>query len=116
MVRFRYPHKKFPRKNLECKNLDGTNLEYKILKSVKSEDVIPASTVLVQLPEILLFVPKKKRKGKRPLGRPKQRWCDKIAKDLTILGVENYREVTLDREGWKEVCNTSMGLNGLNGL
>jgi hypothetical protein len=52
-------------------------------------------------------------KTTRPLGRPKQRWHDKVSKDLITLGVENYREVTMDREIWKEVCIAAMGLTGL---
>lgn len=34
------------------------------------------------------------------LGKPKQRWSDKVSKDLTTLGVENYKDVALDREKW----------------
>jgi len=47
------------------------------------------------------------------LGRPKQRWFDKVSKDLTTLGVENYKEIAMDRERWKEMCIAAMGLNGL---
>lgn len=37
-----------------------------------------------------------KPRGKRALGRPKQRWSNKVSKELTMLGVENYREVAMD--------------------
>jgi len=47
------------------------------------------------------------------LGRPKQRWFDKVSNDLSTLGVENYKEIAMDRERWKEVCIAAMGLNGL---
>jgi len=39
-----------------------------------------------------------KLQRKSPLGKPKQRWFDKVSKDLVMLGVENYREVSMDRE------------------
>jgi len=44
-----------------------------------------------------------KPRGKWPLGKPKQRWFDKVSKYLTMLGVEHYREVT-ERDGRKCVC------------
>jgi len=37
--------------------------------------------------------------GRRPRGRPKLRWLDKISADLTSLGLS--REDTLDRQTWK---------------
>jgi len=54
-----------------------------------------------------------KLQGKRSLERLKQRWMIKILKDLTILGMDNFEEVTLDREKWKDICNTVIGLNGV---
>ncbi|VDO81485.1 unnamed protein product [Heligmosomoides polygyrus] len=36
--------------------------------------------------------------GKRPKGRPKQRWLDTLHADLKITGV--YPDLALDRERW----------------
>jgi len=45
--------------------------------------------------------------GKRPLGRPRMRWEDSIKKDVEHLGgASNWRDQTLDREGWKFGCET----------
>lgn len=50
---------------------------------------------------------------KRLLGRPKQQLFDKILNDLTTLGMENYREIALDKGKWKYVCIAAIGINGL---
>ena len=39
--------------------------------------------------------------GKRPLGRPRNRWRDDIAKDLNSLGRDE--EEVFDRIGWRAV-------------
>jgi len=57
--------------------------------------------------EVLNWIPREKR----PLGRPKQRWFDKISKVLTMLEVENYKEIAMDRERSKEVYIAAMDLN-----
>ncbi|KAF0752511.1 Uncharacterized protein FWK35_00023148, partial [Aphis craccivora] len=51
--------------------------------------------------------------GRRPIGRPKQRWMDKNKKELNKLGIENIIEATMNRDRWKEICFAAMGLNGL---
>ncbi|VDP54822.1 unnamed protein product [Heligmosomoides polygyrus] len=38
--------------------------------------------------------------GKRPRGRPKQRWLDTLHADLKITGV--YPDLALDRERWRD--------------
>lgn len=58
--------------------------------------------------EDLSWIPR----GKRPLSKPKQRWFDKVSKDLTTLGIENYKVIVMDRERWKELCIAAMSLNG----
>jgi len=50
---------------------------------------------------------------KRPLGRPRQRWSDRVYQDLRLIGVENPEEMANDRERWEEVVATAKGLNGL---
>jgi len=45
--------------------------------------------------------------GKWPLGRPRIRWEDVIKKDVEQLGgVSNWRNLAVDREGWKLGCET----------
>jgi len=51
--------------------------------------------------------------GKRPLGRPKQRWIDKVKKILEEIGIQDMEAVAQDRYRWKLICVAVMGLNGL---
>jgi len=51
--------------------------------------------------------------GKRPLGRPKQRWIDKVEKNLTEIGIRDGETIAQERDRWKQVCLVVMGLNGL---
>ena len=56
--------------------------------------------------------------GKRPVGRPKQRWMDNIEKDLkraslSLYGIATERkrvrlELVGDRERWKDITAASM--------
>jgi len=50
---------------------------------------------------------------KRPRGRPRQRWADRIKEDLRIIGIENDEEVSRDREKWRDVVAAAMDLNDL---
>lgn len=54
-----------------------------------------------------------KPQGKRPLGRPKQRWIDKVEKNLAEIGIRDGETIAQDRDRWKQVCVAVMGLNGL---
>ena len=37
--------------------------------------------------------------GKRPVGRPRNRWIDAVEEDVKkILGVRNWKRKTMDRE------------------
>ncbi|XP_050540945.1 uncharacterized protein LOC126905353 [Daktulosphaira vitifoliae] len=58
---------------------------------------------------VLRWIPQ----GRRPIGRPKQRWMDKNKKELNKLGIDNITEATMNRDRWKEICFVAMGLNGL---
>ena len=49
----------------------------------------------------------------RPLGRPKQRWIDKVEKNLAEIGIRDGETIAQDRDRWKQVCAVVMGLNGL---
>jgi hypothetical protein len=38
--------------------------------------------------------------GKRPAGKPKNRWTDVILKDMKVLKVKNWKELTRNRNEW----------------
>jgi hypothetical protein len=50
--------------------------------------------------------------GKRPLGRPRRRWIDKIKMDLSETGVVVVDWIGLaeDRYRWKALANALMNL------
>ena len=41
--------------------------------------------------------------GKRPLGRPRRRWCNNIRMDLREIGINtrNWVDSTQDRDYWR---------------
>ena len=53
-----------------------------------------------------------KPEGKRPLGRPRHRWDDKIKIDLQEVGYGglDWIELTQDRERWWAFVNAVMKL------
>jgi hypothetical protein len=57
--------------------------------------------VLVERPE-----------GKRPLGRPRRRWEDKITMDLREIGIDgaNWIRLAQDRVRWRAFASTVMNL------
>jgi len=58
-------------------------------------------------------VTKWKPNTKRPRGRPRQRWKERVVKDLRELGIEDGKELARDRDRWRQVVVAAMGLNGL---
>jgi hypothetical protein len=50
--------------------------------------------------------------GKKPLGRPRRRWEDKIKLDLKEIGIggENWIRLVQDRVRWRAFVNTVMNL------
>jgi hypothetical protein len=50
--------------------------------------------------------------GKRPLGRPRRRWVDKIKMVLREIGWEGMGWIDLaqDRDQWRALVNTVMNL------
>ena len=58
-------------------------------------------------------VTKWKPNTKRPRGRPRQRWKDRVVKNLRELGIEDGEELARDRDRWRQVVVAAMGLNGL---
>jgi hypothetical protein len=53
-----------------------------------------------------------KPEGKRPLGRPRRRWVDKIKMDLREVGWDgmDWIDVAQDRDRWKALVNAVMNL------
>jgi hypothetical protein len=51
-----------------------------------------------------------KPEGKRPLGRPRRRWVDKIKMDLREIGWDGIYWIDLveDRDQWRAFVNTVM--------
>jgi hypothetical protein len=41
--------------------------------------------------------------GKRPAGRPKNRWIDGILKDMEVLKVKNWKELIGNRKEWNNL-------------
>jgi hypothetical protein len=50
--------------------------------------------------------------GKRPLGRPRRSWEDKIKMDLREIGIDvaNWIQLTRDRVQWRAFVYTVMNL------
>jgi hypothetical protein len=53
-----------------------------------------------------------KPEGKRPLGRPRHRWMDKIKMDLLEIGlnVVDWIGLAQDRYRWRALVNSLMNL------
>ncbi|VVC25708.1 Hypothetical protein CINCED_3A019582 [Cinara cedri] len=62
---------------------------------------------------VLGSITKWKPNTKRPRGRPRQRWADRVKDDLSMIDVENAEEMSRDREKWKDVVVAPMDFNGL---
>jgi hypothetical protein len=53
-----------------------------------------------------------KPEGKRPLGRPRRSWFNRIKMDLREIGCDriDWIDLALDRDQWKALVNTVMNL------
>jgi hypothetical protein len=54
-----------------------------------------------------------KQFGKRPAERPKNRWIDGILKDMEVLKVKNWKELTRNRKQWNNVVEKAKTHPGL---
>jgi hypothetical protein len=53
-----------------------------------------------------------KSEGKRPLGRPRRRWVDKVKIDLKEIGSDgmDWIDLAQDKDRWRALVNTVMSL------
>jgi hypothetical protein len=53
-----------------------------------------------------------KPEGKRPLGRPRRKWVDKIKMDVREIGWDGVDRIKLaqDRDQWRALVKTVMNL------
>jgi len=58
--------------------------------------------------QVLVNKPNKKR----PVGRPRQRWLDRVKDNLKTLRNEGSIEDAEDREGWRALVEAAKRLNG----
>jgi hypothetical protein len=55
----------------------------------------------------------RKEFGKRPAERPKNRWIDGILKDMEVLKVKNWKELTGNRKEWNKLVEKAKTNPGL---
>jgi hypothetical protein len=51
--------------------------------------------------------------GTRRRGRPRERWKEKVERDLQVLGVRRWRELVVDRKKWKDIVGQAKAHIGL---
>jgi hypothetical protein len=51
--------------------------------------------------------------GRRPLGRPRQRWLDDVCDDLKVLKVRNWKESAVRRKAWSDLSEKARTYKGL---
>ncbi|KAL4098015.1 hypothetical protein QTP88_022689 [Uroleucon formosanum] len=94
------------RKNIELEILYG-NVD--ILEVIRSRRLRWAGHAWRSQNPLLHAVMEQNPVGKRPLGRPRIRWEDVVKKDVEQLGgCSNWRNLALNREGWKLGFTTSI--------
>jgi hypothetical protein len=45
--------------------------------------------------------------GKISRGRPRNRWREKVLKDIRVSGVKNWTTVVMDRSAWHDLVEKS---------
>ena len=50
--------------------------------------------------------------GRRPIGRPRYRWCDVVEADLRRLNANSWQETALDRDRWRSLVSEAKILFG----
>jgi hypothetical protein len=65
------------------------------------------------LERVLCVFDRRLQFGKRPAGRPKNRWIDGILKDTEVLKVKNWKELTRNRKEWNTLIEKAKTHPGL---
>jgi len=92
---------------------DNLYKEPTIIGSLKSTRISWAGRVWRSV-GMIGSITKWKPDTKRPRGRPRRRWIDRVRqKDLKLLNVRNAEECANDREGRRQYVAAAMGLKGL---
>jgi len=52
--------------------------------------------------------------GVRSAGRAKLQWKDVFDQDIRILGIKNWKKVTLDRDKWAKLLKKARAHQGLS--
>jgi hypothetical protein len=52
--------------------------------------------------------------GIRSFGRLKLRWEDGVVQGIRILGVKNWKKITLDRDEWAKLLQKARAHQGLS--
>ena len=60
--------------------------------------------------ELIKEVLRKKPQGRRPVGRPRMRWCENVRSDA---GTEDWMVVAQNRPVWRSIVAAARGLHGL---
>lgn len=99
------------RTNRELEDLYG---EPNIVREIKSKRLQWAGHVR-RLPDnrTVRLVWEEIPEGKRPLGRPRLRWRDNIAKDLRAMDIQNPLDAMSDRQQWRTIVKSAKTHPGL---
>jgi hypothetical protein len=52
--------------------------------------------------------------GIRKTGRPMLRWQDDVIQDIKTLGVQNWRDVAMEKESWQKLLRNARAHIGLS--
>jgi len=58
--------------------------------------------------DVTMWKPNKKR----PIGRPRQRWTNRVKEDLKLLDIREGEQLAENRELWRGVVEAAMDLQG----
>jgi len=50
---------------------------------------------------------------KKPNGRPRQRWIDRVREHLKLLGMRDEEQLAKDRKAWRGVVEAAIGLQDM---
>ena len=78
-----------------------------IVKDITKRRLIWAGHAWRKEGSMLRTVIERVPQGKRPLGRPRLRWEDRVKEDVEkVKPGEDWKELSLERESWRQICWT----------